>query len=90
MRSIFVFLAAFLRPQFGGGPKMPKVQPVAANPVDDSAAREARSNAATAAQAEALAGGRRATMVSGMEGQDEQEALGGAKSRKRASGYLSV
>jgi hypothetical protein len=85
----FVCLPVF-RLEFGGGPKMPKPQPVAANPEADAKAREERANAASAAQAEAMAGGRRQTMVSGIK--DEEQSLGGglSPSRKRASQYLSA
>lgn len=89
MISLIRFVCRFLSPAFGGGPSMPAPQAVPNNPVDDSAARKARDDAASAAQAEALAGGRRSTMVSGIKDEDQKLGSGAAPSRKRASQYLS-
>ncbi len=88
MRSLVLFLARFLTPAFGGGPSMPSPAAVPTNPADDSAARKARDDAASAAQAEALAGGRRATMVSGLKDSEENiqdNTLGGPRARTRSA-----
>lgn len=74
------------------GPKMPKPAAAPAAPIDNGAAQRKRDAAAKAAEAEALAGGRRSTMVSGIQDEDAIGILGGpqpARVRGTAAGFLS-
>lgn len=64
----------------------PAPAPLPAAPVDDSAARQARLDAESAALADSKSRGRRSTIVGGMEiAAEEQQGRGLLKARQRAA-----
>lgn len=70
---------SFMSTLFGGA-KAPAPMPVPVSPQVDAAAQAARENAARAAMADQLAGGRRSTMVGGMQiAYDEQQKRAASK-----------